>query len=389
MDVTTKLPLSMASIIKKPSSKYWFACFRDITGRQHRRSTEETNRKKALEIARHYEMVAQRKLKPRRVRETLSELYRQIYGETVPDASVKEYAKNWLEIKGVERKPSTIESYEKSIEKFLEFLGHDEELDISLLTKKHIAAFRNNLAQKVSPGTVNFDLSIVKMLFRAARRDGYTLENAAEFVEPVREDGNNLRRPFTIPEIRRILEFADDEWKSLTLFGLYTGQRLGDLARLTWDNVDLARSEIRLKMSKTGKRLILPIAAPLRKHLENLPISDVPGAPLHPRSFNLVANGRGKTGNLSNQFADLLSQVGLREKRSHARTGKGKGTRRKQIEVSFHCFRHTAVTLLKDAGIPEAVVMEMVGHDSEQMSAHYTHVGREALEKAAAALPEI
>jgi hypothetical protein len=33
--------------------------------------------------------------------------------------------------------------------------------------------------------------------------------------------------------------------------------------------------------------------------------------------------------------------------------------------------------------------MEMVGHDSEQMSAHYTHVGREALEKAAAALPEI
>jgi len=36
--------------------------------------------------------------------------------------------------------------------------------------------------------------------------------------------------------------------------------------------------------------------------------------------------------------------------------------------------------------VPEAVVMEMVGHDSEQMSAHYTHVGREALEKAASSL---
>jgi hypothetical protein len=37
--------------------------------------------------------------------------------------------------------------------------------------------------------------------------------------------------------------------------------------------------------------------------------------------------------------------------------------------------------------------MEMVGHDSEQMSAHYTHVGthvgREALEKAAASLPDL
>ena len=132
---------SMASIIKKPNSKYWFACFRDIIGRQHRRSTKATNRKKALEIARHYEMVAQRKLKPQKVREILSELYREIYGGTVPDASVNEYAKSWLDIKESERKPRTFESYGKSIEKFLEFLGHDAELDISLLTKTHIAAF--------------------------------------------------------------------------------------------------------------------------------------------------------------------------------------------------------------------------------------------------------
>jgi hypothetical protein len=41
------------------------------------------------------------------------------------------------------------------------------------------------------------------------------------------------------------------------------------------------------------------------------------------------------------------------------------------------------------AGIPEAVVMDMVRHDSEQISAHDTHVSHEALEKAAAALPEI
>jgi integrase len=43
--------------------------------------------------------------------------------------------------------------------------------------------------------------------------------------------------------------------------------------------------------------------------------------------------------------------------------------------------------MMKDAGVPEAAVMELVGHDSEQMSAHYTHVGREALIKAAASLP--
>ena len=54
-------------------------------------------------------------------------------------------------------------------------------------------------------------------------------------------------------------------------------------------------------------------------------------------------------------------------------------------QLSFHSLRHTAVSLLKDAGIPQAAVQELIGHDSEQMSALYTHVGREALEKAAAA----
>ena len=49
----------------------------------------------------------------------------------------------------------------------------------------------------------------------------------------------------------------------------------------------------------------------------------------------------------------------------------------------------SASRLLKDAGIPEGVVMELVGHESKAMSAHYTHVGAEALEKAVAALPEI
>jgi hypothetical protein len=51
--------------------------------------------------------------------------------------------------------------------------------------------------------------------------------------------------------------------------------------------------------------------------------------------------------------------------------------------VPIASLRHTAVSLL------EAVVMELVGHDSKAMSARYAHVGTEALAKAVAALPEI
>ena len=50
VDVTTTVT-SMAGLTRKPRSKYWFACFRDVNGRQHRKSTGDTDRKKALKVA--------------------------------------------------------------------------------------------------------------------------------------------------------------------------------------------------------------------------------------------------------------------------------------------------------------------------------------------------
>jgi hypothetical protein len=72
------------------------------------------------------------------------------------------------------------------------------------------------------------------MLFKAAKRDSYIIENPAEDVEILKDRDNdgNARRPLTIPEIRAVLAVADPEWQSLIKFGLYTGQRLGDLARI-------------------------------------------------------------------------------------------------------------------------------------------------------------
>jgi integrase len=59
----------------------------------------------------------------------------------------------------------------------------------------------------------------------------------------------------------------------MILFVLYTGQRLGDIATLRWNNLDLARGELRLSAFKTGKAIVLPLAASLRKHMALLLIS--------------------------------------------------------------------------------------------------------------------
>jgi integrase len=380
---------SMASLTKKPHSKYWFACFRDLNGRQRRKSTGETNEKKARQIAQHYEQVAQRKLKPHKARQTLSELFHEVYGEVVPTATVRRFVEDWLAIKQPETAHATFAAYKKSTDKFLAHLGMDAERDIAEIRQAHISGFRNSLATKVAPATVNFDLRCIRMLFKAARRDGCSLEDPTEFVGSVKRENQNWRRPFRLDEIQALISVADSEWQSLIKFGLYTGQRLTDLASLTWANLDLEKNQIRLVTRKTGKTLLLPIAAPLRALIPTLPGFDNPKAPLHPRSFATIQRQKGRAGPLSNQFAALLVDAGLREASDRVGAGKGRSARRAKNELSFHSLRHTAVSLLKNAGIPEAVVMELVGHDSKQMSAHYTHVGREALEKAAAALPEV
>jgi integrase len=134
--------------------------------------------------------------------------------------------------------------------------------------------------------------------------------------------------------------------------------------------------------------MILPLAEPLRKHIESLSSSGDPSDPIHPEAFDLVERQR-KTGHLSNRFAHLLAAAGLRPKKNHKSTGKGRSKRRDVQPLSFHSLRRTATTLLHEAGVPAAVAQALIGHDSEAMHELYVSVGREALERAAASLPDL
>jgi integrase len=94
-------------------------------------------------------------------------------------------------------------------------------------------------------------------------------------------------RPFTISELKSLLEIATPEWQSLVKFGLYTGQRLEDIAWLTWSNIDTKRGEIRLLTRKRDKTILIPIAGPLQNHILSLPTSDDPKSPIHPEAYGV------------------------------------------------------------------------------------------------------
>jgi integrase len=214
-------------------------------------------------------------------------------------------------------------------------------------------------------------------------------EDPASSVKGVQKEATTAKkRAFTLDELRAVLDAADPEWKSMILFGLYTEQRLADVATMRWSNVDLVKSEIRLTTRKTDKVMILPIAAPLRRYLEGLPSTDDGDAPLHPRAFAVVER-LSKSGGLSGQFIDLLAQAGIREKQAHRSRGIGSSAQRQAAGLSFHSLRRTATTLLHEAGVPAAVVQSLIGHDSEEVHQLYVAVGKEALANAAATLPDL
>jgi integrase len=378
----------MASVWKHPNSPFWTACFTDLDGRRKKRSTKETNRRKAEKLAEQFEEAARKRRTFSQVRSVLQDLHREITGEELKSVTVREHVQNWLAEKKDETKPATMHFYEASTTKFLDFLEERADHEISLVTRGDLIGYRKALASTLSSTSTNHHIKCARMMFKMARRDALIAENPAEFVERVKKKGGYERRPFTEEEIRRVLAKADDEWRSMILFALYTGQRLSDVAAFTWAQVNLEKAEMRFETAKTGRRMIIPIAAPLLANLKSMDERNKVAGPIHPRAAATL-NKSYKTSTLSNQFANILAAAGLREKVSHKKEKDGRTGAKTGAQLSFHSLRHTAVTLLKEAGVPHAVVQELIGHDSEQMSEHYTHVGSEALKKAAESLPDV
>jgi integrase len=125
---------------------------------------------------------------------------------------------------------------------------------------------------------------------------------------------------------------------------------LGDLAHLTWRALDLQGGTVAFTTTKTRRRMILPLAQPLVDYLTTLEANDSPDAALFPTAASVSS-----IGTLSNRFYDLLADAGLVPPRTHQKRAAGRSAARQTGGLSFHCLRHTATTLLKSAGVSDAL----------------------------------
>lgn len=136
-------------------------------------------------------------------------------------------------------------------------------------------------------------------------------------------------------------------WQALML-ALWTGQRQGDLLALTWTAYD--GQHIRLKQSKTGKRVTIRVHSELKKMLDEMTRRD---------AVNVLVNTRGKP----------WSSDGFK-------TSWGKATKKAGISgVTFHDLRGTFITKARRSGATIEEIAAASGHSIKDVTrvleAHY------------------
>ena len=319
----------------------------------------------------------------------VSDVFTAVNIESWPSASIKSWCETWTDAKAIETEESTHARYKRVIERFTGFLGDAKsKRDLSTLQASDVARFRDREAKELSRSTANLGVKVLRICLGETVRQGLLAVNPAVRVKLLKSTTESKRRAFTLNEIKRILRACGDdpEWRGLVLFGLYLGQRLGDLAKLTWRAVDPDTGEVAFSTRKTGRRIVLPLVRPLADYLVSLPASDNPNAFIFP-----CAASAKRTASLSNQFRDILVAAGLVEQRprGHKSTGKGRDQAREASEISFHSLRHSAVTMLKAAGVSDFIAREIVGHESVAVSRQYTHLTTDDKRAAMQRLPDV
>ncbi len=406
----------MASLWKHPDSRFHVACF-TVHGtaerKQWKRSLKTQDRKLARKISDALDEAGRgamseeeinsfvEKISDSKSRTAVAKVFAEVFcavtGREMGAGSLRAFVESWLEgIRG-EIAAQSFLRYQQVAREFVAFAGATAERDIMSFGRRDdllILRFRDGLAKRVSANSVNTHLKVVRQMFKAAAQR-FKIDSPARDVGglKVRKAETDRRRGFTLAELGRILrEASGSEWEGIILAGLYTGQRLSDIASLRWENLDLVRGELALTTRKTDRRMLIPLASPFADYLAALPASDDPAAFVFPKAAGFIEATRAEqTVTLSGQFRDILARAGLVRRQSHtkAANGKGRDARRKTSELSFHSFRHTATSLLKNAGIPQSVVMDMIGHESKAVSQIYTHVSEPEKRRAVEALPSV
>lgn len=182
-------------------------------------------------------------------------------------------------------------------------------------------------------------LSVVSAMLSWARDNGQvTTNHIAGFRRLHKSDRSEL---IWLPEhIEAFMKVAPVELQRALILALHTGQRQGDLLKLTWTNYD--GGLISLRQGKGSRRVEIPCTAALRRMLD----------PMQKTTAVVLATKTGlpwKARYFKAQWEAASKKAGI-------------------TDLHFHDLRGTAVTMLAEAGCTTPQIAAITGHSLKTVS---------------------
>ena len=277
--------------------------------------------------------------------------------------TVAELAEKYLrEHVAVRCKPNTVKGYRQVIGRhLLPALG---KVPVAALGREHVAELHYRLRK--TPVAANEAVSALSRMINRAEAWGLVPagSNPCRFVTRYR-----TRRPerfLTEEEFRRLgaaLDAVEAEGgipvhaaAALRLLML-TGCRCGEILTLRWEDVALERSEIRLRDSKTGPRVV----------------------PLSPAAARVLAGLPRLAGNpwviAGLEPGERLSHIAYYWYRVRERAGLD--------DVRLHDLRHSFASRALALGEDLTMIGKLLGHRKIQTTARYAHLARDSVKESA------
>ena len=275
---------------------------------------------------------------------------------------------------------------------FLEFVAwvNDPAVTLRDITGAMAMRYADSMRElNIAVSTHNRKLKRIRKVFNVLKeyRDEENPFNSAVLYRKEREEREQdvHRLSFTREQEEQLREVLDDdrfkvmnkpEVKVVYYLGMYTGQRMKDCVLLRWSKINLEMRRIWVKQFKTGKEVTIPIADELFEVLllaKAWQCNNYVCPKTAERYNRLDADGKNIGNNLVNlDVLRVIRWIGIEPSLPVP------GRKRRVTQYGFHSLRHTFASHCAEAGVPKAVLLSILGTDSEIADKYYTHIGEEA-----------
>ncbi|MGQ4548260.1 tyrosine-type recombinase/integrase [Dermabacteraceae bacterium P13077] len=315
----------------------------------------------------------------------------------------EDYALDWLKSTAAHRLgTSTFNTYTGYVKQWI-IPGIGPKVKVDKVTTRHVLQLRKYLRD--TPCRTGRPLSsasqlqihnILSVMLRDAVRAGLLVSNPAS-----RERVDRPRKVSPTPEVltldeaRRVLEVASKQpdyarWALALYHGIRQGEALGlersaldldaGVLRLDWQlqkmstpplnrvGRDLGEGYWLVPPKTVSSRRVQPLVEPVLSILREHCARPRPAAATHDLLFRREDGGPLYPSRDLKRWRMLLKQAGVAR------------------NVRLHDARHTAATLMLEAGVELHVIQQILGHSSAAMTQHYSHV---SLELARAAMTRL